>query len=147
MGKPYSIDLRERVQAEVDRGQSRREAARRYEVSASFAVKLADRVSRSGSAEPARQGRPPGGGKLAPYLAALLEWVEAEPDITMPELAAKLKAEKDVTAHPASLSRALLKAGLSSKKLWWPRTPNARTCVRRVRVGPPERPALPSRSQ
>ena len=34
----------------------------------------------------------------------------------MPELAAKLKAEKDVTAHPASLSRVLLKAGYSSKK-------------------------------
>jgi transposase len=99
-----------------DRGQSRRGAARRYDVSASFAVKLADRVSRTGSADPARQGRPPGGGKLARYLRALLEWVEAAPDITMPELAAKLKAEKDVTAHPASLSRVLLKAGLSFKK-------------------------------
>ena len=116
MGKPYSIDLRERVQAEIANGQSRRAAARRYDVSASFAVKLADRVSRTGSTEPARQGRPPGGGKLAPYLTVLLEWVGAEPDITMPELATKLKAEKAVTAHPASLSRALLKTGLSFKK-------------------------------
>ena len=115
MGKPYSIDLRERVQAEIANGQSRRAAARRYDVSASFAVKLADRVSRTGSTEPARQGRPPGGGKLAPYLTVLLEWVGAEPDITMPELATKLKAEKAVTAHPASLSRALLKTGLSFK--------------------------------
>ena len=106
----------ERVQAEVDRGQSRRAAARRYDVSASFAVKLADLVLRTGSAEPAQQGRPPGSGKLAPHLMALLEWVEAEPDITMPELAAKLSAEKGVTAHPASLSRVLLKAGLSFKK-------------------------------
>ena len=116
MGKPYSIDLRERVQAEIAGGQSRRSAARRYDVSPSFAVKLAGRVSRTGSAQPARQGRPPGGGKLAPYLPALLAWVEAKPDITMPELAAKLKAEKDVTVHPASLSRVLLKAGLSFKK-------------------------------
>jgi len=116
MGKPYSIDLRERVQAAIASGRSRRAAARRYDVSASFAVKLADRVSRTGSAEPARQGRPPGGGKLAPYLRVLLEWVELEPDITMAELAAKLKAEKDVTAHPASLSRVLLKAGQSFKK-------------------------------
>jgi transposase len=116
MGRPYSIDLRERVRAEVESGRSRRAAARRYAVSASFAVKLADRVSRTGSAEPARQGRPRGGGKLASYLTALLAWVEAAPDITMPELAAKLKAEKDVTAHPASLSRVLLKAGLSFKK-------------------------------
>ena len=116
MGKPYSIDLRERVQGEIESGGSRRAAARRFDVSASFAVKLADRISRTGSVRPARQGRPPGGGKLAPYLAALLDWVEARSDITMPELAAKLKAEKDVTAHPASLSRVLLKAGLSFKK-------------------------------
>src|SRR3982074_2076804 len=136
MGKPYSIDLRERVQAEVEGGQSRRAAARRYNVSASFAVKLVDLVSRTGSAQPARQGRPPGGGKLAPHLTALLEWVEAEPDITMPELAAKLKAEKDVTAHPASLSRVLLKAGLSFKKKHCrPRRPGARTCARRVMSG------------
>jgi transposase len=116
MGKAYSIDLRERVQGEIESGQSRRAAARRYDVSPSFAVKLADRVSRTGSTEPARQGRPPGGGKLAPHLEALLGWVEAAPDITMPELAAKLKAKKAVTAHPASLSRVLLKAGLSFKK-------------------------------
>lgn len=116
MGKPYSIDLRERVQTEVESGQSRRAAARRYNVSPSFAVKLVNRVSRTGSAAPARQGRPPGGGKLAPYLQALLEWVAALPDITMLELSAKLKSEKGVTAHPASLSRVLLKAGLSFKK-------------------------------
>ena len=116
MGKPYSIDLRERVQAEIDSGQSRRAVARRYAVSASFAVKLADLVSRTGSARPERQGRPPGAGKLAPYLMALIGWVEAESDITMPELAAKLKAEKDVTAHPASLSRVLLMADYSFKK-------------------------------
>lgn len=116
MGKPYSMDLRKRVQAEIESGRSRRGSALRYDVSASFAVKLADRVLRTGSAEPAQQGRPPGGGKLAPYLAALLAWVEAKPDITMPELAAKLKAEKGVTVHPASVSRVLLKAGLSFKK-------------------------------
>jgi transposase len=116
MGKPYSMDLRERVHAQIADGNSRRGAADHYRVSASFAVKLAARVARTGSAEPARQGRPPGGGKLAAHLAALLEWVEAKPDMTMPELASKLKAERDVTAHPASLSRVLLKAGLSFKK-------------------------------
>jgi transposase len=116
MGSPYSLDLRERVQLVVEGGASRRAAARLFDVSASFAVKLVDRIHRTGSAEPARQGRPPGSGKLAAHLPALLEWVEAEPDITMPELSAKLAAEKKVTAHPASLSRVLLKAGLSFKK-------------------------------
>jgi transposase len=116
MGKPHPIALRERVQAEIESGQSRRAAAERFKVSASFAVKLAARVARTGSIEAARQGRPPGGGKLAAYLAILIGWVEAEPDITMPELAAKLLAEEGVRVHPASLSRALIQAGFSVKK-------------------------------
>jgi transposase len=116
MGKPHPIELRERVQAEIEGGQSRRAAARRYRVSASFAVKLAARVTRTGSLEPARQGRPPGGGKLAPHLARLIGWVEAASDITMPELAAKLEAETGLRVHPASLSRVLLQAGFSVKK-------------------------------
>ena len=132
MGKPYSMDLRERVRAEIESGGSRRAAARRYDVSPSVAVKLIDRMSRTGSVEPERQGRPPGGGKLAPYLAALLDWVEAEPDITMPELAARLQVEKAITAHPASLSRVLLKAGLSFKK----NTAGAGGRARRRAAGP-----------
>src|SRR3981189_1283500 len=92
MGKPYSIDLRERVQAEVEGGQSRRAAARRYNVGASFAVKLVDLVSRTGSAQPARQGRPPGGGKMGPPLTALARGGGGRPGITTPGTAAQLKA-------------------------------------------------------
>ena len=116
MGKPHPIELRERVQAEIESGESRRAAAERFKVSASFAVKLAARVARTGSVEPARQGRPAGGGKLSPYLDLLIGWVEAETDITMPELAAKLLAEEGVAVHPASLSRVLIQAGFSVKK-------------------------------
>jgi transposase len=79
-------------------------------------VKLAKRVAVTGSVLPDKQGRPPGGGKLAAHMAMLIGWVEAEGDITMPELAAKLLAEAGVTAHPASLSRALLVAGFTYKK-------------------------------
>lgn len=116
MGKSYSDDLRVRVHAHVAAGHSRREASRLFDVSPSFSVKLAKRVEKTGSIAPARQGRPPGGGKLAGYLAQLIQWVEAEPDITMPELAAKLAAATGVVAHPASLSRVLLTAGFSFKK-------------------------------
>jgi transposase len=45
---------------------------------------------------PARQGRPPGGGKLASHAELLIRWVEANSDITMPELAAKLEAARGV---------------------------------------------------
>lgn len=41
MGRPYPIEIRERVLADIEDGGSRRGAADRYAVSASFAVKLA----------------------------------------------------------------------------------------------------------
>ena len=116
MGKCYSMDLRERVVCYVEAGHSRRAAATRFGVSASFAVKLLSRRVATGSPAPARQGRPKGGGKLARYLGFLIGRVEAQPDITMPELARLLAAAHGVMAHPASLSRRLCKAGFSYKK-------------------------------
>ena len=117
MGKSYSLDLRERVSGFIELGHSRREAARHFEVSPSFAVKLAARVACTGSARPARQGRPPGGGKLAPYRNFLMSCVQAKSDITMPELSAALEAAHGVSAHPASLSRFLRRQGLTYKKI------------------------------
>ncbi|WEJ99509.1 MAG: IS630 family transposase [Candidatus Sphingomonas phytovorans] len=116
MGKSYSSDLRDRISAHVSAGHSRRDAARRFGVSPSCAIKLFQRVTKTGSATPARQGRPPGAGKLAPHMAKLIRWVEATPDISMSELAARLEAETKTVAHPASLSRALLAAGFRYKK-------------------------------
>lgn len=116
MGKSYSIDLRNRVHEHVGGGASCREASRHFSVSASFAVKLEELARRTGSVLPARQGRPPGSGKLAPHIGLLTGWVDADPDMTMPELAVKLKKAKGVNAHPASLSRALLAAGYTFKK-------------------------------
>ena len=116
MGRSYSLDLRRRVVARVAGGQSRRGAAGELQVSPSFSVKLVARHRRTGSLEPAQQGRPPGTGKLAPYRDFLIGRVREKPDITMPELAAELKARHGVEADPASLSRFLCKAGFSYKK-------------------------------
>lgn len=116
MGKPYSGDLRERIYGEIAGGESRRAAARRFGVSASTGVRLAQRMRDSGSLAPARQGRPSGGGKLAPHRELLIGWVEADKDITMPELAARLLADRQVVVDPASLSRFLRAAGYSFKK-------------------------------
>lgn len=116
MGRPHSLDLRERVYGDVAAGGSRRAAARRFGVSASTGVRLAKRMAETGSLAPARQGRPPGAGKLAAYANRLIGWVEAEPDISMPELAAKLAAKCGIVAHPASLSRWLLASGFTVKK-------------------------------
>jgi len=117
MGKTYSQDLRDRVQAHVAAGCSRRDAARRFGVSASFAVRLAAHVLLTGTTAPVAQGRPAGGGKRALVMGCLIARVEAQPDISMPELAAALEEVQGVTAHAASLSRALCAAGFSYKKI------------------------------
>jgi transposase len=116
MGRAYSNDLRRRVYGDISEGQSCRASARRFGVSASTGVRLAARMARTGSLEPGRQGRPPGKGKLTAYREVLIGWVEMEPDISMAELAAKLRDRMQVVVHPGSLSRFLLAAGFTFKK-------------------------------
>ena len=116
MGKSSSVDLRVRIMGEIEGGGSCRSAARRFGVAPSTAVRLAQHKARTGSVAPARQGRPAGSGLLAAHVAALVGWVEADGDITMPELAARLLAERGVKAHPASLSRLLIRQGFTVKK-------------------------------
>jgi transposase len=117
MGKSYSSALRERVVAFVGAGHSRRAASRHFNVSESFSIKLMQPVTGSGSALPGRQGRPPCGGKLAACMAFLIDAVKAKPDMTMPELSARLQAERGVQAQPATLSRFLCRCGFTYKKL------------------------------
>ncbi len=87
-----------------------------FRVSESFAIKLIKHQERSGSPAPVRQGRPRGSGKLAPYEAFLIRTVEAQPDITMPDIAAQLWEECGVVADPATLSRLLCRRGFTYKK-------------------------------
>lgn len=116
MGRAYSLDLRERIAAHVVGGGSRREAGRRFGVSASTAVRIAAGQAARGTAAPRKQGRPPGSGKLAGYVGFLVEIIEAVPDITLEELAAALLAEHGVKVAPSSISRVLIKAGVTYKK-------------------------------
>ena len=116
MTQSYSLDLRVRVAGFVEAGHSRRAAARHFGVSDSFAIKLMQRQRRFGSPAPARQGRPCGTGKLAPFEMFLVRAVEAQPDITMPDLAARLLEKHGVVAAPATLSRLLCRHGFTCKK-------------------------------
>ena len=60
MGKPYSLDLRERIFNYIAAGHSRRDAARVFGVSPSTAVRLAASHRDRGSIAPKPQGRAPG---------------------------------------------------------------------------------------
>jgi transposase len=132
MGKAFSQDLRQRVVAHVTGGGTRRGAGRHFGVSASTAVRLVALQRKQGTLEPRRQGRPPGKGKLAPYVEFLLGKVAAQPDITLAELAEALAAEHKVTVHLSSICRILQAAGLTYKKSRSPhRSATATTSTRR----------------
>ena len=116
MGICRSDDLRVRVVEAVIAGSSRRAAAERFAVSVSSAIRWSARALSEGSPAPRKQGRPSGRGPLATHLDYLIAAVEAEPDITMPELAVRLQAERGVVAAWASLSKLLCRAGFTYKK-------------------------------
>ncbi|MCP5088442.1 MAG: transposase [Rhodobacteraceae bacterium] len=117
MGRPYSLDLRRRICGYVAAGNSCRAAGRVFGVSAATAVRYAaDQRARS-DVIPRPQGRPVGRfGKLAPHGGFLIEIVQAEPDITLQELAGALADTHGVTVQLSSIHRALERAGFSYKK-------------------------------
>lgn len=116
MGKSISTDLRLRLVRGVERGQSRRAVAAQFEVSPSTAVRVQSRYEKTGSVEPARQGRPKDSGKLGAYRGFLVAAVEARPDITMPALAARLEAAFGMKVDPSNISKFLRRLGYSYKK-------------------------------
>ncbi len=115
MPAPMSLDVRLRIVRAVERGSSIREAARRFAVSPSAAIKLMQRVRATGSAVPARFGghrRP----LLAPHESDLRRLVEARPDITLAELQTQLEHRCGVVAGLSTIHKALRRIGLRHKK-------------------------------
>ena len=115
MPHALSNDLRERVVAFVEVGNSCNEAARHFGTSISFAVNLMRRWRETGRVDPYRRG----GfrhGKLKQHRDFILAAVAAKGDITMPELAANLAKAKGVKIDPSNLSKFLISCGLSFKK-------------------------------
>jgi transposase len=116
MGKSVSRDLRLRMVHGIAAGKSCRAVATQFEVAPSTAVRVQSRFAATGSVDPAKQGRPRGSGKLGGCQDAILGKVKAQPDITMPELAAWLKAAHGVAADPSNLSKLPCRHGFTYKK-------------------------------
>ena len=95
MGKPYSLDLRERVVAALESGLSTRQAAARFSVSIA-AVGEWGRLKRSqGDVRPAKQGKPKGS-VLDAHAQFILGALKDKPDTTLEEMAERLAAERGV---------------------------------------------------
>ena len=115
MTAPLSRDLRERIVRAVEKGSSIRQAALRFEVSPSAAVKLVRRVRESGSPAPARFGghrRP----VLDEHTALVGSLLKAKPDITLVEIQAQLAKRGVVVRATSTILRWLRRAGLTRKK-------------------------------
>jgi transposase len=113
MPKSYSADLRERVIEAVEMGASRHEAADRFEVSVSSAVKWLQRWRQSRSAAPK-----PRGGSVSPLekcAARVLAVIVERPDLTLVETVAELRRHRIRTSRSA-LSRFFDRHGITVKK-------------------------------
>jgi transposase len=92
MPKPISIDLRRRVCSAVDEGLSCRQAALRFAVSVSSAIRWKALDRAHANVAPKRLGGDRRSGRVEAEAAFLLSCVEKERDITLAELQRKLAA-------------------------------------------------------
>jgi transposase len=115
MAAPLSQDLRRRLIRAVEQGSSAREAARRFAVSASAAIKLVRRVRETGSTAPAQIG-----GYRRPLLAGhehvLRELTSAEPGITLAELRTRLTERGIKVGSLTTIWMTPRRLGLTHKK-------------------------------
>jgi transposase len=113
MPRSYSGDLRERVIEAVETGASRREAAERFEISASSSVRWLQRWREVGSAAPK-----PRGGSVSPleeFAERILALVAEQPDLTLEETLAELRKQRIRTSR-SSLWRFLDRHDITLKK-------------------------------
>src|SRR3712207_1470738 len=115
MTAPLSQDLRERIVRAVEGGSTIRQAARRFAVSASAAIKLMQRVRRTGSTAPAKIG-----GSRRPLLEAHADALRAiassKAGITLREIKAALAARGIAVKALSTIADMLHRLGLSHKK-------------------------------
>ena len=113
MPKACSGDLRERVIDAVEEGATRREAAERFDVSASSAVKW----FQSWRWEGRRAPKPRGGSRspLEDHAEAILGLVCEQPDWTLAELVVALHKQR-IPGSRSALWRFLERHGISFKK-------------------------------
>lgn len=115
MGKPHPMELRARVVAHVEDGNTHHSAADRFDVSVKFVNDMVKLKRETGSLAPKRQGNP-GVGKLTPHEDWARTQVDAKGEITLEEMVSRLKSERGVSVNPSSVWRLFQRLGLTHKK-------------------------------
>jgi transposase len=115
MARGYSNDLRLRVVAIVQDGESAREAARLLNIGASTAIRWIARLTKTGSVE-AKPGTGHARSPLKRHERWLLELVAKEPDLTLDEIRARLRSEKKMKVAISSIWRFYERHKITFKK-------------------------------
>jgi transposase len=118
------MDLRSRALAAVDDGMSRREAAERFEVSASSVIRWDAARRRSGSFAPKPQGGDTRSRRIEAQHGVVMAAFKEKRDQTLEELCARL-ADRGVATSISALSRFFQRHGVTRKKR--PSTRSSRT--------------------
>lgn len=114
MTRPLSNDLRERVVAAIEAGESCRSVAARFGIAVSSAVKWSQRYRSSGSVAPEKMG---GHRKrvLEPHQAFIVERINQTPHVSLHRLKEELAARGVKVSHD-TVWQFLRREGLRFKK-------------------------------
>jgi len=116
MANAHSLDLRRRVVRAVESGASCRQAARRFEVGVSSAIRWVAQSRETGDIAPKPRGGPRRPSLIEPHGDLIMEWIEAEPDMTLPEIATKLAAAVGYRPPRSVVHEFFKRRGVTRKK-------------------------------
>ena len=115
MSHGFSADLRVRVIGAISDGLSTRKAAARFGIGVSTAGEWFRRYRDNGETTARKQGQPPGS-KLDKHEAFILGLVEETADISLAEIAERLRLERRVPVCPATVWHFFNKRRITFKK-------------------------------
>lgn len=113
--KSYSVDLRERLVAGRQRGQSAEELSRVFGVSKRSVERYFKRHQEEGTLEAKARGGYRRS-RLEEHDALLHQWIEEQPDLSLEQMGERLLAQLGVSIGTTALWHRLDKLGLSYKK-------------------------------
>jgi transposase len=116
MATALSIDLRSRVVAAVDDGMSRRRAAARFGVSYSSAIRWVRQARETGDIAPKPQGGARRESIIDRHSDLVMNWIDAETDLTLPEIAARLEEATGYCPPPSVVHEFFKRHGVTRKK-------------------------------
>lgn len=114
MGKPYSQDLRRGIVQAIESGHTYEETADLCGVSVSSVSRFLTRWRNTGSVTPEKFGGYKGY-VLKPHRRRIVRWVDAQPDLTLAEIQARL-AEERVAVSQTAIFRFLRHLEFTFKK-------------------------------